>query len=274
MSIVVIVDNGASLPSAVVKRKDVCVVPLNIELQDGRKMELVESNVAGEVPFSLNIHKPDILQVRETVLKYINQGDDVLYITISSKLSKEYEEIEKLRNELSSFAFKVVDSLNVGSGLTLLVMLALEKIDEGFGFKQTYNYLEIVKREIKSTYVIANFPFLYSQDICKDLRYKYLIYKDRYPIMNLLNGDTKVSFNSSKLEVGYSILEDNIVDNISNTKENMVIIHYVENREKAEAIKKSLKRKCSNIDVQIIKADSFLNLCLGEEGLSFSIVNK
>ena len=274
MSIVVMADSGASLPKSVLKRKDICVMPLKIEFTDGKIGTLRSEEKFDETSCIPIIRRPNIMDIREEVTKYINKGYDVLYITISSKLSKEYKDLLELTNEFDSSQFSVVDSLNVGTGEALIVLEALECIDKGYGLKQISKYLNEIKSEVKSTYVISNFPFLYAQDICKDLMYKYIEFSDRYPVMNLNNGDTDVTFNSSSLSVAYQIVEDNIFDNISYTKTNEIIINYVSNKDVAEKIKHNLKRKFKNLNITLVKSNSFLSLCLGNNGISYSIINK
>ena len=83
-----------------------------------------------------------------------------------------------------------------------------------------------------------------------------------------------VTFNSSSLSVAYPIVEDNIFDNISYTKTNEIIINYVSNKDIAEKIKHNLKRKFKNLNITLVKSNSFLSLCLGNNGISYSIINK
>ena len=274
MSIVVMVDSGASLPLYILKRKDIQVIPLSIELNENEIMELNDINYEQKANLMPIIHKPEISKIKKDIDRYLESGMDVLFITISSKLSNEYYDLVETFKNYDSSTISIIDSLNVGSGESLLVLKALELMDSGYGLKYITNYINKIKYDIKSTYVIENFPFLYAQNVCEDFECKYINFKDRYPILNLSDGDAKVSFNSAKLDAAYQIFEDNIFDSLSNNEINEVIISYVSNKEAIEKIKHSLKRRCKNITITLIKSNLFLKLCLGDNGVCYSIINK
>lgn len=274
MSIVVMVDSGASLPLHILKRKDVHVVPLSVELNENEILDINNFNYEENINYVPIIHKPEVSKIKRDIDRYVELGFDVLFITISSKLSNEYTDLTNIFSEYDSSIVSIIDSLNVGSGESLLVMKALELIDLGYGLKYITKCIDEMKHNIKSTYVIENFPFLYAQNVCKDFECKYINFKDRYPILNLNDGDAQVSFNSAKLDVAYRILEDNIFDNLSLEGNNEVIIHYVSNKDAIDKIRHSLKRRCKNIDINLVKCNLFLKLCLGENGVCYSIINK
>lgn len=274
MGIIIMIDSGASLPSSILKRKDIHVVPLRAELKENKVVELNENNHEINSDSIFIVRKPHIADIKNIVDKYIEEGLDVLYITLSSKLSNEYEDLAKAFKDYDHNQISIVDSLNVGTGQALLALKAIELVDKGYGLKYISNNINELKHTIKSTYIIENFPFMYSQNICKDFESKYINFKDRYPILNLYEGDARVCYNSAKLDVAYQILEDNIFDNINLNCENEILITYVSNKEEAEKIKKSLKRRAHNINVTLIKSNSFLKLCLGEKGMCYSIIKK
>ena len=101
MSIVVMVDSGICVSKEIAKRKDVCIVPLNFEFDHLKmKKDLVEIKDKGTLDSFVSdsmclplVHRPDKREVEKQIREYIDNGDDIVYITISSKLlnlSKKY----------------------------------------------------------------------------------------------------------------------------------------------------------------------------------------
>ena len=269
MSIVVMVDGGACLPKSILRRKDVVVVPLVVEQVDKSKVINSEEDLSTHFPL---IHSPSRDDVEKTIRKYIEYGYDVLYITISSKLSKHYREILEISSMFDKSMFKVIDSLDMCLGEGLLVNRALECIHKGYGLKQVYNHLENIKQEIKSSYIIGDFANLYFQNKCDDIKNKYLEYCDSYPIIEIYNGVGKIAFDSLDLKTTYQILETNICDKI---KENdCLFISAGKNNNHVQSLKKKLIKNHKEINVSIVEANPLLEILLGENGIGYSIINK
>ena len=88
MSIVVMADSGASLPKSVLKRKDICVMPLKLEFTDGKIGTLKSEEKFDETSCIPIIHRPNIMDIREEVTKYINKGYE-LFETMANNISLE-----------------------------------------------------------------------------------------------------------------------------------------------------------------------------------------
>jgi len=268
MSIVVMVDGGASLPKSILKRKDVVVLPLIDERVEKISMINFENVFSS---YTSLIHNPLKDEVVKRIKKYIDNGYDVLYITISSRLSKHYNEILELTSSFDSSAFKVIDSLNMCSGEGLLVNLALNYIDKGYRLKQVYNCLERLRHDIKSSYIIGDFDTFYFQDKCDDVKNKYLEYYGRYPLVELHDGEGKITFSAKTLEAAYQILENNISDNLDDNSD--IFISGVNNKY-MQTLKKNLIKNYSNINVVTTQANPLLKICLGDVGVGYSIVSR
>lgn len=273
MSIVVMVDSGACFPKNILKRKDVVVVPLVIGVEEhsfkDNKDLINKIDNCKSIPI---IHKPSKEEVEKEIRKYIDNGHDVLYLTISSKLSNHYQDILEISKSLDSSSFAVIDTINLSTGETILLNLALDCIDKGYGLKQTCNYLNKMKYKIKSTYVVTDFNTLYVQDKCEDFKNKYPMYLDRYPITEVCDGEVKVTFNASSLDIAYQILENNIMDYIDSPSD--IVISSIENKDFINKLKKKLMKTFDNLNIIVVENNSLLKLCLGEKGIACSIVSK
>ena len=101
MSIIVMVDSGASLSKNILKRHDIALLQYNIMFSNGDcYKDFVDVKNQKELTQLIENHEdfPKIDQMSKEEIeacfkKYIDNGDDILYISVSSKLSHAYDEI-------------------------------------------------------------------------------------------------------------------------------------------------------------------------------------
>ena len=121
----VFVDSGSSIKQEEREKYNVDIIPLLINLkdktyQDGIDLELnsfydqlINHNVFPKTSL------PILPELEERVLKYTDNGDDVIIITISSKISGTYNAIRLLFEDNDKVT--VIDSLTAVGGIRLLV---------------------------------------------------------------------------------------------------------------------------------------------------------
>jgi DegV family protein with EDD domain len=91
---------------------------------------------------------------------YIDSGDDVIGIFISSKLSGTCQSAEIVKQMLSSDKIFIADSRNATFGLALLVYQAIRERDAGFTAKQIYDNLMRLRGSIKFYAVVDTLKYL------------------------------------------------------------------------------------------------------------------
>ena len=92
--------------------------------------------------------------------RIIAQGDDIVGIFLSSKLSGTYQAAVIARQELNSDRIFLVDSLNVTLGLSLLIHRACTLRDEGLGAAEIAAALEQEKANIRLLAYIDTLKYL------------------------------------------------------------------------------------------------------------------
>ena len=83
----------------------------------------------------------------EKIEELVNQGHEVIVITISSKLSATYSSAVNACQQFPDKAF-AVDSLNAASGERILCLYALKLIEEGYKVEEIVNKLNEIKEKI------------------------------------------------------------------------------------------------------------------------------
>lgn len=164
MSVHIITDSGSDIIDNT--REDLTVLPITIRFDDGSEYKDGES-ITHEEFYERLIESeslPTTSQVtpfvfEETYKKILETGDEILVITISSKLSGTYQ---SARIAASDYEDKVtvVDSLSVAVGTRALVDMALALKDEGKSAKEIADILNIERNNLQVVAVLDTLEYL------------------------------------------------------------------------------------------------------------------
>lgn len=107
----------------------------------------------------INVH-----EFEEEFIKYIKNGDSIIYISLSSNLSGTFNSANIAKNNLMdeypNANIYLVDSLSVSVGQGLLVAKACEMRDSGIGAEEIVNWLEENKRKVIHSILIDDLNHL------------------------------------------------------------------------------------------------------------------
>ena len=103
-------------------------------------------------------------EFEEEFIKYIKNGDSIIYISLSSSLSGTFNSAKIAKNNLMdeypNANIYLVDSLSVSVGQGLLVAKACEMRDSGIGAEEIVNWLEENKRKVIHSILIDDLNHL------------------------------------------------------------------------------------------------------------------
>lgn len=165
MPIKIIVDSASDITKEEAKLLGIEVIPMEITIGDELFLDgynlsttqfyekLVESDV---LPKTSQITP---YRYEQTYKKYVNDGYEVIVITLSSKLSATYNSALQASKKFNG-KVKVVDSLNAAIGERLVVLLALDLIKQGKNIKEIVDTLDIMKHRINVIAVVDTLEYL------------------------------------------------------------------------------------------------------------------
>ena len=163
MSIRIITDSASDMVDS--KRSDVTFLPLRVifgdtEYRDGidiTRKEFYEKLVEGdEIPKTSQITP---FEFGEAIKATREAGEDVLVITLSSKLSGTYQSAAVAASEYDE-GVAVVDSANVSVGEYILVEYAIRLKDEGRSLSEIVTELEKAKEKIHVIALLDTLEYL------------------------------------------------------------------------------------------------------------------
>lgn len=173
--VVIIVDSTCDLPKDIIEQNEIVVVPLTVNYPDVSFYDGVDITTPelykmveqrGELPKTAAITLGEIYNVFE---KYINLGYDIVYTGISSYMSKSYENAVMMSKEFEEGRIEVVDSLNLSTGIGLVVMKACKWRDEG---KNVHEIAELMRETIpyvRSQFIVDTMEYLHKGGRCSSV---------------------------------------------------------------------------------------------------------
>lgn len=164
MSVRIVIDSTCDLIPEIQDR--VKVVPLSIrfgeqEYIDGVTIsttEFYEKLVGGNVLPTTS--QPTPAAFEEVYEEAVNAGDDVVVITVASKLSGTYQSATIAAEDYPDKVF-VVDGRSVAIGTTILVQYALKLVDEGKNAQEIFDALLSIRSRLRVTAVLDTLDYLH-----------------------------------------------------------------------------------------------------------------
>ena len=159
------IDSAADIGKKEAEEKGIIMMPMLInigeeEFYDGvnlSKQEFWEKLIENDVlPKTSLINS---FRFEESFQKYASGGDELIVITISSKLSGTYESAKCAAKKFAGKVY-VVDSLNACVGERLLCDYALRLIKQGLSAKEIIEELEEKKKKIKVMALLGTLEYL------------------------------------------------------------------------------------------------------------------
>lgn len=138
----IITDSTCDLPQYVANKNDIEVLPLMVNVKGKSYFDMVDINFKqlSKIMDEENIF-PSTSQITpqrfvKCFSKYLKEGYKIICINLSSKMSGTYQSACIAKDMLETDDIAVIDSLNVTSGLGVLVLKACRLRDKGKSFKE------------------------------------------------------------------------------------------------------------------------------------------
>ena len=153
----IITDSTVDIPSELIEKNDIEVMPILINFGEDSYLDGVEITPSEMIE---RINKENVLpttaqitpiRFEETFKKYLDQGYKIITLVLSSEMSGTYQSACIAKEMLETEDIIVVDSRNVSSGLGLLTLRACKLRDNGASIQEIEEELIKVRDKIKCT---------------------------------------------------------------------------------------------------------------------------
>jgi len=169
--VVITADITCDLNKELEQRYDVSVIPLHIVI--GGKTYEDWVNITPEELYEIFYKTKELPHTTAVSVgeytdffeKFVNDGCDVVHISLGSKLSVTHQSSVLAANEFDGHVFSV-DSCNLSSGSGMLAIKAAEMRDEGKSAQEIYDALSCMITKSHGSFVIDRLDFMHAGGRC------------------------------------------------------------------------------------------------------------
>ena len=171
----IISDSTCDLSPELIKENDIEIIPLLVTFnedtfQDGvdidAKKIYEEVSKRGVLPKTSAV---SALVLEERFKKWVEEGYEVIYTGISSKMSSTFNNANIAAKEIGEDKVFVVDSKNLSTGIGLTLLKACRDRDKGLSAKEIVNNMEYNIARVKAQFAIETMEYLHKGGRCSGI---------------------------------------------------------------------------------------------------------
>lgn len=191
----IMTDSTADLPYSMIERLGIERVPLYIILGDEsfpddknlKSEDLFKfADETGTLPKSAAVNE---FQFAEVFKKWLDQGYDIFFTGISSKLSATMQNAKAAAEHFDESRISIVDSLSLSTGVGLLVLQACDLAQAGANLFEITAHIERIREKVQASFVVDTLKYLYMGGRCSRLQSIVGSRLKIKPMLELKNGE-------------------------------------------------------------------------------------
>ena len=253
----IISDSTCDLSKELLEKYKIEVIPLSVNFSDGtsyldgvditteKLYELVSEK--NELPKTAAI--PEIV-LEETFKKYVDLGDDIVFTGISAQMSRTFENACLAKEAISNSKIHVVDSMNLSTGIGLLLLKACKYRDEGDSAEEIALKLENDRKKVLSQFVIETMDYLHKGGRCSSTAKFFGTLLKIKPIITVRDGKMNVAQKPiGKVERALDIMINQIINDKDRLDTDHIFITHSIALKSRDYIYNKLKDVFKNVDI-------------------------
>lgn len=259
----IVTDSTADLSQEIVKKFNIKVIPLSVLIggktyQDGVDIDQAKLfkliRQTGELPKTA---APTIGEFQT----YFNQAGDTIFIGISLKLSATIQNAALTAKEYPQGRIRVIDSLNLSTGIGLLALKAADLRDSGLSTDEIEKEIINCIPNTRMSFMIDTMDFLYKGGRCSALQSIVGTMLKIHPIIEMRSDGTlgvKDKARGSRKK-SMQILLDDFESHLEELDKRRVFVTHTSPDEDAEYLKEEVIRIAAPDEVLITRAGSVVS---------------
>lgn len=171
MSFIIISDTSANIPTALLKERDIYVIPYHYSIGDKQYSCLDTEGFDGKRFYKAMRLGADIKTSAinfqdyvEFFTRFLDEGRDILFVSMSSGISSSFHCSEIATKELSSKypdrKILLCDTIGASLGEGLFALKAADYRDAGLSIEETHSRLEEEKKSMYQVFTVDNLMYL------------------------------------------------------------------------------------------------------------------
>jgi DegV family protein with EDD domain len=277
----IVTDSTADLSAEIIKQYDIAVIPLYVSfgLQSYRDgLDIQTADLFREVKKTGKLPKTSAPTVEDFAAEfntYIEKDMDVLYISISSKLSVSYQNACSAVARFPAGRIQAIDSFNVSTGIGILVTIAVDCLKRGLNLVETVSVVRATIPKVRTEFIIDTVEYLHKGGRCSGLQMLLSSLLEIHPIIKVADGamhlDAKIRGNR---QVVLRRLVKDALDNLSSIDRERIFITHSESADEAVWIRDQLAEKNAAKELTITSAGCVISSHCGPRTVGIIYLEK
>lgn len=165
--VLIMTDSTSDLSKKLLDQRKIVSVPLYVNFTDEIYRDGIDLTTEelyqkvtekGMLPTTSAVSPGDFIKVFQ---KYINLGYEILYMGIGAKISGTYQSAIIAKDEVNPEKIHLIDSMNLSSGIGLLVLKACDLRDQGLNALEIKEQIEKLVPLVRSQFAISTLDYLH-----------------------------------------------------------------------------------------------------------------
>lgn len=244
----IITDSTNDLDPNTIRENGIEVIPLYVNFSDGSYkdgVEITTEELYAKVDQIHELPKTSAIPVStliEEFSKWISQGYEIVFTGISKAMSSTYDNAVLAANEVAPDKIFVVDSMNLSTGIGLLVLKACKYRDQGQTAKQIADQLNSDNKKVLSQFVIERMDYLYKGGRCSSMEKIVGTLLKIKPLIAVRDGKMHVAKKPhGKMQVALDVMIQQFKEDLPRLDRDHVIVTHSLGFEYCDYIVKKLK---------------------------------
>lgn len=252
----IITDSTNDLSKEMLENLGVEVIPLYVNFSDASYLDGVEITTEelykivdekNELPKTSAIPIPTFI---EYFKKHVDNGDDVIYFGISKQMSRTYENAVMASQEVNEEKVFVVDSMNLSTGIGLLILKACKYRDQGDSAKEIAIKLNKDNKLVLSQFAVETMDYLHKGGRCSSITKLLGTLLKIKPIIAVRDGKMHVQAKPiGKMKRALDVMIKQIIDDKARLDTDHILITHSLAFEYCDYIYEQLKKEFPDVDI-------------------------
>jgi len=169
-------DSTSDLPAELIEQYGIGIVPLYVVFEDQTYrdgVDLTPSQLFDKVARQGKLPKsaaPSPADFGQAFAPYIEKGERILYISLSSELSSTYQNARIAADDFDPGSVTVFDSLNLSTAIGIQVLQAARLAEAGLEIDEIVRRLERMRPEVETEFAIDTLEYLHKGGRCSGMQ--------------------------------------------------------------------------------------------------------
>lgn len=274
-------DSTSDLPAGWKSQYQIGIIPLYVVFEDKTYrdgLDITPLDLYRKVESGGSLPKttaPSPRDFMEQFAPHIEHGEDIVYISLSSKLSSTYQNALIAASEFPEGRVHIVDSLNLCSGIGLLVMKAVRAAEQGMSATEIVTLLETCRPLVETEFVIDTLEYLYKGGRCSGMQNFIGSLLQIRPVLKVVDGNIIPAYKvRGKKEKAVQQMLDNALSHVGEMDKDLIIVAHTLAEEEALRLAAILREQTGAREVAVAEAGCVISSHCGPHTVAIMYTKK